>query len=275
MQDSITTGLVPSRPTLIIDYGSCITSAVMALPKTDRTLWPKAILDSARPVEAASEFLKTSGLPAPELTLICSMQTADQEEHCMKSRADRILRWKRMLAETKGRPEYFLREAFPGWEIDPLLVEARKTFGTALGTDSGMAAVLAALSIASLRERSWSEGVTVIWAGYRHVQAFMVFQERLLGLYEQHSDISREAFLKDLDEMRLNWLPDEQVRAQGGHGCICGDLPEEAEGFRPTWILGPCREKLKGYGRLSSPCNDDRFDRAAGMLFGLALRQNA
>ena len=99
--------------------------------------------------------------------------------------------------------------------------------------------------------------------------------EKILGLYENHAGLSREDLLLDLKEFRLNWLPDEKVRAAGGHGCICGDFPAEAEGFRPTWILGPCREELKGAGRLASPCGDARFERCFGLLHGLARRKGA
>ena len=174
----------------------------------------------------------------------------------------------------EDRNAFFSRN-FTGGKPIPCFSRAKEAFGPSLGTDSGMAAALAALSITPLRERSWSEGVTAIWAGHRHVQAFMIYQEKVLGLYEQHSDIAQEELLKDLDEMRLNWLPDEQVRARGGHGCVCGDFPAEAEGFRPTWILGPLREKMKGCGRLASVCGDDRFDRISGLLYGLILRKSS
>lgn len=275
MLSTMTAEFALSGPTLLIDNGSRLTAAVLALPETDFSCWPRAELSPDSPLEATRHFLKESALPRPELTLICGMRAAGSEADGKQRRAERILRWKNFLHETEGRPKDFLQNRLRGWEVDPLLTQAGKIFGPCLGTDSGMAAVLAAMSLDPLRERSWNEGVTVVWAGDRHMQAFMIYQERLLGLYEQHSDISREDFLKDLEEMRLNWLPDEQVRAAGGHGCICGDFPAEAEGFRPTWILGPRREELKGCGRIVSPCGNDRFDRAFGLLFGLSLRNSA
>lgn len=277
MLDSpLTTGVAPSCPTLLIDSGSRFTAAVLALPETPPALWPKAELNADNAVERVRNFLHEAALPAPELTLVCGMTPPAAEKRPGEDlRAERIRRWKDTLHRTEGRPETFLRSELPGWEVAPLLAEAQRAFGAVLATDSGMAAVLAALSTPLLRERCWQEGVTVLWAGYRHVQAFMIYRERLLGLYEQHSDIPRNSLLNDLRDMRLNWLPDEQVRAAGGHGCICGDLPAEAEGFRPTWILGPRRDGLKGCGRLLSPCGDDRFDRCFGLLFGMSLRTSA
>ena len=265
----------PQRPTLVLDNGSRFTAVMLALPGMEASRWPKAELPAERPVEQALDFLKKNNLPFPELTLLCGMNADKSDSPAQKRRAERIQRWKDALRRTEGRPDLLMKSDFSDWEVAPLLSDARRLFGTAVGVDSGLAALLAALSLESVRDRSFCEGVTILWAGHRHVQAFMVYQERLLGLYEQHSDISRDALMNDLKEMRLNWLPDEQVRASGGHGCICGDLPAEAEGFRPTYIMGPGRDNLKDCGRLISPCGDDRFDRCFGLIFGLSLGETA
>lgn len=277
MLNSIPNGNLPTYPTLLLDYGSQATAAVLVLPEEDSSHWPTFEFAASIPMGQIRKALQEAKLPAPEQTLLCGMSETcgDTALSSTERRAQRMLRWKDALHHTEGHAEFFLQEELQGWEAAPLLRDAQQTFGTALGTDSGMAAILAALSLNSLRDRSWSEGVTVIWAGHCHIQAFMIYQERLLGLYEQHSSISVDSFLNDLRELRLNWLPDEQVRAAGGHGCICGDFPAEAEGFRPTWILGPRRADLEGYGRLVSPSGDDRFDRCLGLLFGISLRKTA
>ena len=269
-----TTGLEPSCTTLILDTGSMTTAVVMVMPGTDAELWPKTELKTDRPVDAARTFLKDAGLPAPGLTLICGMHAPESARGC-DLREARIRRWKELLHRTEGRPEAFLKSDLADWEIAGAAACARQCFGTVLAADSGMAVVLAALCLPDLRNRCWQEGVTIVWAGVRHIQVFLLYRERVLGLYEQHSDISREALMHDLQELRLNWLPDEQVRAAGGHGCICGDLPPEAEGFHPTWILGPRRHEMQGMGRLVSPCGDDRFDRCFGLLYGLSLGKRA
>ncbi|MFR0875987.1 MAG: hypothetical protein ACLSHC_16440 [Bilophila wadsworthia] len=48
--------------------------------------------------------------------------------------------------------------------------------------------------------------------------------------------LDTDALLFDLKEFGFGWLPDEQVRAKGGHGCaFLAPLPPEAEGFaRPS-----------------------------------------
>lgn len=273
MLDSVmTSGMLPAHPTLVLDSGSRFTAALLALPGASPALWPKTRLDLEHPVEQARAFLSRNALPEPACTLVCTMNVPapDAEDRTLRCEA-RIRRWKDWIRRTGGDAAQSLFREAGEWECSSLMNEARRSFDNVLGTDGGMAAALAALSLEPLRNRSWNEGVTVLWAGARHVQAFMIYQEKILGLYEQHSDISREALLSDLKDLRLNWLPDEQVRAAGGHGCICGDLPAEAEGFRPTWILGPNRARLEGCGRLVSVCGEDEFDRCFGLLYGLSL----
>lgn len=275
MLDSVMTP-GPSCPTLVLDSGSSFTAALLALPGTPTSLWPRTRLSLEAPAEQAREFIARGGHPEPECTLVCTMNASLQPGDDRAARCERrILRWKEWIKSTGGDAGRCLFSDAGEWECSALLSETRRVFGNVLGTDSGMAAALAALSLESLRDRSWNEGVTVLWAGERHIQAFMIYQEKILGLYEQHSDISRDALLADLKDLRLNWLPDEQVRAAGGHGCICGDLPAEAEGFRPTWILGPGRTRLEGCGRLVSPCGEDAFDRCFGLLYGLSLGKPA
>lgn len=67
--------------------------------------------------------------------------------------------------------------------------------------------------------------------GNSHVAAFLVFKGRILGVYEHHTGmLDTDALLFDLKEFGFGWLPDEQVRAKGGHGCaFLAPLPPEAE----------------------------------------------
>ena len=267
-----------SAPVLVLDCGVDSVALLLALPGREAGDWPcrevPAATDSEA-VEAARALLGENGLERPSLTLICGMGRHSEEERSAEGRAARIARWREELRASGGSPESCLHEAMSGWEISPLLEAVKDAFGSALAADSGTASVLSALAMESLRDRCWNEGVTVVFADDVHTQAFVLFREKMLGLYENHAGLSRDALLADLKEFRLNWLPDEQVRAAGGHGCICGDFPAEAEGFRPTWIFGTRREELKGAGRMASPCGDARFERCFGMLYGLSRRMEA
>ena len=265
-------------PVLVIDCGTDSAAFLLAMPDAEPASWPRRevpAVSDADVIEAARALLAENGLERPSLSLVCGMGRHSEEEKSAAGRAARIARWREELRGADGAPEACLHESMAGWEISPLHEAVKAAFGPALTADSGIAAVLAALSLETLRDRSWSEGVSVLFADETHTQAFMIFQEKVLGLYEHHAELSRDALIADLKELRLNWLPDEQVRASGGHGCICGDFPAEAEGFRPTWMLGPRREAFKGAGRLASPCGEARFERCFGMLYGLERLKEA
>lgn len=267
-----------SAPVLVLDCGMDSAVLLLALPGREAEVWPCRVAPAAtdsEAVEAARVLLAENGVERPSLTLVCGMGHHNEEEKSSEGRAARIARWREGLRSSGGSPEACLHEAMPGWEVSPLLDAVKSAFGPALAADSGTASVFSALAMESLRDRCWNEGVTVVFADETHTQAFVLFREKMLGLYENHSGLSRDALLADLREFRLNWLPDEQVRAAGGHGCICGDFPAEAEGFRPTWIFGPRREELKGAGRMASLCGDARFERCFGMLYGYARSKEA
>ena len=77
----------------------------------------------------------------------------------------------------------------------------------------------------------------------------------------------------DLAAFRRGCLPFEQVFEEKGHGCLCLDLPEEADGFGPTYVLGPRRALLEGYDvSFPAPGGDMMLAGCFGLLKGLALR---
>jgi len=82
--------------------------------------------------------------------------------------------------------------------------------------------------------------------GNSHVLGFLLFQDQVLGVYEQHSQgRDPKEILADLDLFRRGELTNEQVMDQHGHGCLTMDLPAEAKDFVPTYVLGPRRALLK------------------------------
>ena len=86
--------------------------------------------------------------------------------------------------------------------------------------------------------------------------------------------LDTDALLFDLKEFGFGWLPDEQVRAKGGHGCaFLTPLPPEAEGFAPTFAVGPRREMLLGHAQFIAPHGDMMIAGCHGLLHGLALRE--
>lgn len=216
-------------------------------------------------------FLSTASLPLPALVAAAAQ---DHGVHAdMGNREGRFRLWRDLLARSQGDPTRWLY-AEPPAACTRLAALSRATGGPT--ADTGAAAVLGALSMPEVAARSDREGVLVVNVGNSHTLGFLVFQRRILGVYEHHTGLlTVDALLRDLDEFRRGWLPDEQVRAAGGHGCVMLDPPAEAEGFRPAFILGPRRELLAGHGSFIAPHGDMMLAGCHGLLHGLALQAAA
>lgn len=212
-------------------------------------------------------LLACAGLPQPSLI------TAAAQDHgvhpTMGNREGRFHMWRTLLQSSGGDPAQWLYQAPPA--LCTRLLSLSASIGNGPVADTGTAAVLGALLLPEVQARSQREGVLVVNVGNSHVLAFMVYCGLVLGVYEHHTGMHDSASLcHDLQEFRMAWLPDEQVRAKGGHGCIFGDIPPEAEGFRPTFILGPRRELLRGQGQFIAPYGDMMLAGCHGLLYGLA-----
>ena len=73
-----------------------------------------------------------------------------------------------------------------------------------------------------------------------------------------------------MKQLRLSWLPSEEVQASGGHGTAFGPFCEEAGSYAPTFILGPRRAMLQGQGRFLAPHGDMMLAGCFGLLWGWA-----
>lgn len=215
-------------------------------------------------------LLGAAGLPKPSLVVAAAQ---DHGHHLEGNRVGRFKLWQTLLAETGGDPARWIYDTPPD-ACTRLLALRRCTGGPV--ADTAAAAVLGALATPEVARRSRRQGVTVVNVGNSHVAAFLVFRGRILGVYEHHTGLlDTDALLFDLKEFAFGWLPDEQVRAKGGHGCaFLAPLPPEAEGFAPTFVVGPRREMLQGHGQFIAPHGDMMIAGCHGLLHGLALNMN-
>lgn len=209
-------------------------------------------------------LLRQAGLPLPHMVAAAAQ---DHGVHPAGNREGRMKSW-RLLLEGSSCPEQWLYREVPP-PLTRLAALQNATGGPV--ADTGAAAVLGALCVPEVADRSLREGVTVVNAGNSHTVAALVYQRRVCAVYEHHTGArAPEDLLKDLHEFRLGWLPDEQVKATGGHGTAFGWMPEEAGGFTPTFILGPKRRPLCGHGQFIAPHGDMMLAGCYGLLRALA-----
>lgn len=215
-------------------------------------------------------LLRQAGLPLPHLVVAAAQDHGIHEaegREVMVNREGRMRHWRNLL-DKSPHPAAWIHTLVPP-NLTRLVALQHSTGGPV--ADTGTAALLGALCLPEVRERSQREGVTVINVGNSHTVAALIYQERVLGIFEHHTGMrSQEQLLQDLHEFRMGWLPDEQVRATGGHGSAFGVIPEEAAGFDPTFVLGPRRELLRGHGQFIAPYGDMMLAGCYGLLEGMA-----
>jgi len=221
-------------------------------------------------------LLLAAGLPLPRTILAAVQDHGVHAPHVGGNRIGRFLLWKDLLTQGNGAPSagLFATELFG---VPPQYTRLASLQAQTLGmvADTGIAALFGALACPEVAERSHRQGITIINIGNTHIVAFLVYQERIMGVYEHHTgQLDIAALQHDLMEFRHLWLPDELVRAAGGHGCAFKkDIPPESEGFNPTYILGPKRDLLRGQGTFIAPYGDMMCAGAHGLIHGLIRLQ--
>ncbi len=211
-------------------------------------------------------ILRQWALPLP-YTVVAAVQ--DHGVHEVGNRFGRMQAWRDLL-EKSSHPEQWLythvAEQCPSYTR---LATLQSLTGGPVA-DTGTAAVLGALCMPEVWARSQREGVTIINVGNSHTIAMLVYQGEVMGIYEHHTgQRCLEELLHDLQEFRLGWLPDEAVRATGGHGTVFSNRDADAGSFAPTFILGPQRELLRGHGQFIAPHGQMMLAGCFGLLRAL------
>jgi len=209
-------------------------------------------------------FLNMMDLPLPNKIVIA----AQDHGHSIGTNRQSRMEYLRALLQNSADPRQWLYKNAPAHMTRLVSIQA---VSGGYVTDTGTAAILGALCMPDVYERSFKEGITIINVGNSHTVAILVYKGQACGIFEHHTGmLNLDELLADLHEFRMGWLPDEQVRATGGHGTAFGVKPEEAGAFKPTYILGPKRQLLNGHGQFIAPYGDMMLAGCYGLLYGLA-----
>jgi uncharacterized protein (DUF1786 family) len=210
-----------------------------------------------------SAYFGMAGLPNPDEVIVAAQDHGVHEEE--GNRIGRFRMWNELLTRHEGNP-YSLLYRKPTAALTRLATIQKATGGGCVA-DSASAAVLGALYVPEVAQRSWRTGVLIVNVGNSHISAFLVYKEKIYGVYEHHTGmLSKEELVHDLTEFRRGWLTNEMVRDAGGHGCMNLELPDEAEGFFPAYLLGPKRAILDGQGVMIAPGGDMMLAGCFGLL---------
>ncbi|WP_319778055.1 DUF1786 domain-containing protein [Maridesulfovibrio sp.] len=216
------------------------------------------------------EFFAAAGLDYPGY-ITASVQ--DHGYHPGKSnRIGRFNLWKHLLLENSGRPESLVFETVP--PEFTRMAELQDSIGGGAVSDTGAAAVLGALFVDGIMEHSHRQGVCLINVGNSHTVSFLIFKGAVYGVYEHHTgNMTSEKLWNDSQRFRQGKISFQDVFDDWGHGCLTLDLPEEAQGFAPTYVLGPRRALLEGYPvEFPAPGGDMMLAGSFGLIKGMEMK---
>lgn len=211
-----------------------------------------------------NNILKISGLPLPHLTLAA---VQDHGNFVPGNRHGRIKNWQELLIANSDPSKWIYTQAPEG--LTRLKTLQTKTGGPV--ADTAVCAILGAIADPHILDRSFREGITIIHAGNTHTLAALVYQGKVYGIYEHHTNKHELSFFReDLKQFRNRWLSGEVVHASGGNGLAFGKNVEEAGDFAPTFIFGPGRALFDGQGKFVAPHGDMHHAGCYGLLYGWA-----
>ncbi|MDD3313066.1 DUF1786 domain-containing protein [Pseudodesulfovibrio sp.] len=214
-------------------------------------------------------LLAAADLPWPDRIAACAQ---DHGFHPGQSnRMGRFKLWRAFLAEGGGRPESLVYDTPPA--MLTRLTDLQDEIGGGPVADTGAAAVLGALYVDEIAAHGRETGITLVNIGNSHLIAFLLYKDRIHGVYEQHTGCVDGAKLwADLAKFRCGCLSFEQVFEDKGHGCLTLGLPDGAAGFAPTYVIGPRRGMLEGYDvSFPAPGGDMMLAGCFGLLKGLGI----
>lgn len=202
------------------------------------------------------------GLPQPHMVLAA---VHDHGDHDNGNREARMKHWQQLL---NGEPDpiHWIYETAPD-DMSRLKSLQANTGGPV--ADTVTASILGALCDDIFFERCCRQGVTLIKAGNMHTFAALVYQAKVYGLYEHHTQKrGLKLLLDDLSEFRKRWLPTEKAHASGGQGTAFGKEIPEAGDWEPTYLLGPKRGLLRDHGQCIAPHGDMPHAGCFGLIYG-------
>ncbi len=187
------------------------------------------------------------------------------------NRRARFKLWERLLLEADGRPEALVYDAVP--QELTRLADLKSCIGGGPVADTGAAALMGALFVPEIEALANERGITVVNVGNSHTVAFLAFRGRILGVYEHHTGLlDLQGLASHLKRFRQGELGLDEVFDGNGHGCLTLDLPAAAQGFAPTFVLGPRRTLLQGEdAQFPAPGGDMMLAGCFGLLHGLRL----
>jgi uncharacterized protein (DUF1786 family) len=147
------------------------------------------------------------------------------------------------------------------------MIAVQRDLPGALVMDTGAAAILGALCDPLVAAKT-AEGVVVLNLGNQHAVASLVYNSRIVGIYEHHTGCLSAAKLQDhLERFCRGTLSDEEVFSDHGHGCVTLPQARDMSSFATVVVTGPQRHLAKSLGYyFAAPYGDMMLSGCFGLI---------
>lgn len=218
-------------------------------------------------------LLGQAGLAYPDRVVAAAQDHGFHAE--ASNRKGRFDLWEAFLTQAKGHMQSLVFDDVPK-QLTRLAV-LQQDIGGGPVADTGAAAVLGALYEEEIESLSRRQGICVVNLGNSHLIAFLIFKDRVYGVYEHHTGLLDAAKLwEQLGRFRAGNISGQEVFDDQGHGCLTLELPAEAGGFQPTFVIGPQREMLAGFDAVfPAPGGDMMLAGCFGLLKAMQDRNDS
>jgi uncharacterized protein (DUF1786 family) len=215
-------------------------------------------------------FFNLLGLKYPDLIVVAAQDHGFFPD--MSNRLGRFKIWKDFL-DNGGEIKELLYNRPP--ENLTRLQTIHRITGGGLVADTGAAAILGAIYENEVRETSHKNGICIVNIGNSHTIAFLIYQDKVYGIYEHHTMLlSGEKLWEHLNRFKRGELSNKEIFEDQGHGCLVKESVLEIGEFKNTYVIGPKRAMLEGYPvKFIAPAGDMMLAGAVGLLYGLKIKK--
>ncbi len=215
-----------------------------------------------------------------DISLPGTIAVAVQDHGFSPHESNRLFRfhhWQNYL-KTSGylRDLIYQKEEVPGYftRMNALGESIRDGFNQIFMMDTGAAAILGCLEDPWVAKHVSHRGGLLVNVGNQHIIAFLVYQDRVFGIFEHHTaKLSQEKLDYYLKKFRQGELSNEEVVNDHGHGAARKE-PSPNLDFEFVAITGPRREIGKQLGYMAAPYGDMMLTGCYGLVKGIRERMH-
>lgn len=209
--------------------------------------------------------LRHSGLPQPHLALACAR---DHGIGACSNSSDRMVRLQKRILDQPA-PETWIYEDAPEY-FSRLRTIQSKTGGPVAEATTGI--ILGALCDPRVIDRSYTEGVIILYAGCLHMIIALVYAGEIQAVLERNTKNEDPHALEiEINKFKSGEMLNDKDYSE--HGIVYSNSFKSSMIYNTLFISGPRYRFFKELGTVIAPYGDMVHASCFGLLYGWAKTQ--